>query len=383
MKFLSISSALLLPLLTLPAQLQAQGQTQPVVMGAHEVIFRGAPDMPGMFYIETTSGQSVEVEGIFPPEPILRNADGSDLLLKIETTAARCPVQFAWLQTGGPQIRMTESFGTCSMEFEPDPAGLAIEQPGMGRDTDWFRYALSEGRVEMTSLGPRPLGINLSDPASLAGQSPRAVLTAAETRSRFLAILPGESFADLAAAIEADDPKGMVVADGWIIGTGQHANPALEDRAAFAISLSDGRVIAAHWAADGVQWFGRGADLVLADPSGPTDAGFPAFEDLSGLWQVAAIKNQSVDPGLTVDFQNGGGIGGRAQCNFYKGEVQFPAPGELRISSLGATRRACPGLRGEQQFLMLLQSMTQVKFNDPGIWLGNDSGDSIELQRAP
>lgn len=372
-----------LPLLLLPLELQAQAQTQPVVMGRHEVIFRSSGALPGMFYIDTTSGQSLEVEGIFPPEPIMRNADGSDLLLKLETTVARCPLQFVWLQTGGPQIQLTESFGTCSMEFQPDPEELAIEQPGMGRETDWVRYALTGGQVVMSELGPRALGIDLSKPAALAGQSARAVLTAAETRERFLAILPQESFAELAAAIEADAPEGMTVSGDWIVGTGQHANPAFDDRAAFAISLTDGRVIAAHWAADGVQWFGRGADMVLADPRGPADAGFPAAEDLSGLWQVAAVKNEAVSPGVTVDFGPGGSIGGKAQCNFYKGDYQLPAPGQIVVSSLGATRRACPDLGAEQQFLMLLQSMTQVKFNDPGIWLGNDSGDSIELQRAP
>ncbi|RRH76208.1 META domain-containing protein [Falsigemmobacter faecalis] len=382
MKILSVSAALALPLLVLPALVQAQAQTHPVVMGRHEVIFRSPSDQPGVFYIDTTSGQSLEVEGVFPPDPVMRNPDGSNLLLKIATTTARCPVQFAWLQTGGPQIRMTESFGTCSMSYQPDPAGLAIEQPGMGQEVNQIRFALSGERVTVSDAGPLALGIDLSDPASLAGQSPRAVLTAAETRERFLAILPGDSLGWLAAAIEADAPEGMVVADGWLVGTGQHANPALEDRAAIAISLADGRVIAAHWAADGGQWFGRGADLVLADPRGPVGAGFPKPEDLSGVWQVTLMRNQPVTPGVTVDFRAGGSIGGEAQCNFYKGDYQLPAPGEITISSLGATRRACPELGAEQQLLMLLQSMTQVKFNDPGIWLGNDSGDSLELERA-
>lgn len=376
-----------LALLALAGQALAQAQTAPVVMGAHEVIFREDPDQPGQFIIATTTGQQREVEGYFPPEPLARNADGTELLLRVNTPAATCPQQFVWLTTGAPEIEVSQSFGTCAMEFELEKDPVAVVQPGVGADLTWTRYTLEDTGVQIHSLGQRPLGRNPHDLQAWVGVTPHAYLAAAENLERFRAVLSEEQMGALGAALDvASDEAGMQISGDWLIGTGRHQTAAIADRAAIGVSLSDGRVIAAIWGAPDTapEFFGEGADLVLADPNGMPGEGFPGLAELQKPWTISLISDQA--PGLaqpmTLEFGSDGRLHGRAACNSYNArytldETQEPAI--LTIGPIAATRMACPDMAVENSYLTALQVMGSLRYDDAGLLLTAPDGAALVL----
>lgn len=379
-----------LALLALTGAAFAQAQTSPVVMGGHEVIFREDPGQPGQFVIATTKGQALEVEGYFPPEPLARNADGSELLLRLDSPAATCPQQFVWLQTAAPEIEVTQSFGTCAMEFELEEDPIAVVQPGVGSDLTWTRYSLEEGAVQIRNLGQRAMGRNPNDLQAWAGVSPHAYLAALENNERFRAVMSQDQMENLGAALDvAVDEKGMQIADGWLIGTGRHKTAAIADRAAIGVSLEDGRVIAAIWGEPDTapEFFGEGADLVLADPNGMPGEGFPKLAELQKAWEISLISDEA--PGLaqpmTLVFGADGQLSGRAACNRYSAsysldETQQPAI--LSIGPIAATRMACPDLAVENSYLTALQAMGSLRYDDAGLLLTAPDGAALVLSPA-
>ena len=88
----------------------------------------------------------------------------------------------------------------------------------------------------------------------------------------------------------------------------------------------------------------------LADCSG--DETVANYGGSAAEWQLIEIDSTAFAPHATLDLSEPGKISGQAPCNRYFGAQTAPYPW-FRAEKIGATRRACPELKEENQFLTL------------------------------
>ena len=142
--------------------------------------------------------------------------------------------------------------------------------------------------------------------------------------------------------------------------------------------------------------FRRGeGTLELLDEEGALLATLAAqARSLAGTsWSVVNINNgrQAVvgmvsDSTVTMAFDDGGRVSGDTGCNRYT--AAYRAEGDtLRISSVAATRRACPDqalAEQEQAFLRALESVATLRFEGDRLDLRDEDGAlAVILVRKP
>ncbi len=79
-------------------------------------------------------------------------------------------------------------------------------------------------------------------------------------------------------------------------------------------------------------------------------------------WVLAEVDGTDPDTSLTLQFGEDGLVSGSAPCNRFSAQNTAPYPW-FTLTPIAATKRACPDLAQEQQFLTLLQSMTQSEIS--------------------
>ena len=105
-------------------------------------------------------------------------------------------------------------------------------------------------------------------------------------------------------------------------------------------------------------------------PAGPVPSTF-----LDGTsWRLQSLDGRPVSAMATLNFEAGGGYGGRAACNTYFGEVGVFQDFTIDFGPTGATRVACPQLSEEQAYFSALAAATDFR---PG-----REGDTLALLGA-
>lgn len=113
----------------------------------------------------------------------------------------------------------------------------------------------------------------------------------------------------------------------------------------------------------------------------------PAVLFVGSRWMVDGFALDGVggtlpaDAGLTLDFDDAGGVRGSAGCNSYFGEVSFPA-GRITITGLGSTEMACDPkvMERETRFLEALGRVSTFSLDADRLTLAaGDGSASIDL----
>ncbi|MEQ8557580.1 MAG: META domain-containing protein [Henriciella sp.] len=125
-----------------------------------------------------------------------------------------------------------------------------------------------------------------------------------------------------------------------------------------------------------------GAVRLHPEPSVIVDMAELAGKD----WLVARLDGEPLmqTTRATIRFNEEGRISGNASCNAYTGSFKLNA-GQLTIAPLALTRKACvPQLmEQEQAFISVLQSVTQVRIDETGLLvLQNSEGGRITARQG-
>ncbi|MDK3020222.1 META domain-containing protein [Pseudodonghicola flavimaris] len=91
-----------------------------------------------------------------------------------------------------------------------------------------------------------------------------------------------------------------------------------------------------------------GLSMCAAEPDG--------FGPADRVWQLTSLDGTAFTARATLSFPEDGQIAGEAPCNRYSGVMTTPYPW-FDAGQVVSTRRACPELAAEQQFLSALSTM--------------------------
>lgn len=91
------------------------------------------------------------------------------------------------------------------------------------------------------------------------------------------------------------------------------------------------------------------------------------------VWQAQSIDGVAFAARATLHFPAEGELAGEAPCNRYSGRQSAPYPW-FAAEDVAATRRACPDLAAEAQYLAALREMTLVEVMGDILILSNDAG---------
>jgi uncharacterized membrane protein/heat shock protein HslJ len=168
-----------------------------------------------------------------------------------------------------------------------------------------------------------------------------------------------------------------------------------------SLDLADGRVrlaLVAHAADDPACCASRRQMREWAlGPGGLTetaalDLGTRSLRDLAGAtWVLERLgRERAVPEGveITAAFE-GERVSGSAGCNRYFADLESPAPGELAVGPIGATRRACPSPQAELEtrYLAVLAGVTRWSFSAGRLaleWTGPAGADALLFrERVP
>jgi len=82
---------------------------------------------------------------------------------------------------------------------------------------------------------------------------------------------------------------------------------------------------------------------------------------LGGTWQLVALNGRPESGGITLNFGGNNDASGQAPCNSYFGKYAAGADFSFSLPQIGATRRACPALNLESEYLSALSAATQYR----------------------
>ena len=105
----------------------------------------------------------------------------------------------------------------------------------------------------------------------------------------------------------------------------------------------------------------------------PKDETISGFADSSAIYALAELDGQRFAPRATISFPQEGLVKGNGPCNGYSAEQTVPYPW-FKLSAIRATRRACPDLSREVEFLAALSEMTLIEASGDTLILRNDAG---------
>ena len=94
------------------------------------------------------------------------------------------------------------------------------------------------------------------------------------------------------------------------------------------------------------------------------------------VWRLTEVDGAAAPASLTLEFAEDGAVSGAAPCNRFAAQNTAPYPW-FALSPILATKRACPALAQEQEYLTLLQSITQSEVLDNVLILRNDAGQEM------
>ena len=101
-----------------------------------------------------------------------------------------------------------------------------------------------------------------------------------------------------------------------------------------------------------------------------TVAGYGARDK---AWLLDELDGAPFSAKATLIFPNKGRIAGDAPCNKYSATMEAPYPW-FETGPILVTRRACPDLEAEGDFLRALESMSQAEVLGSVLILSNDAG---------
>lgn len=90
-------------------------------------------------------------------------------------------------------------------------------------------------------------------------------------------------------------------------------------------------------------------------------------------WALQEIDGAAFPARATLTFPESGQIAGEAPCNRYFGPMTAPYPW-FDAKQIASTKRACPDLEAEGQFLKALSDMTLSEVSGDVLVLSNDAG---------
>ena len=103
------------------------------------------------------------------------------------------------------------------------------------------------------------------------------------------------------------------------------------------------------------------------------DETLTGYADPAAVYVLEEIDGVAFPARATIQFDQPGQILGEAPCNRYSGPQSAPYPW-FEPGPLAVTRRACPDLAAEGQFLAALQAMRIAEVNGPVLILSTETG---------
>lgn len=99
-------------------------------------------------------------------------------------------------------------------------------------------------------------------------------------------------------------------------------------------------------------------------------------------WRLTSFNGAPFPADVTLLFPRPGQIAGRAPCNFYSGAQLLPYPW-FEVGPLRVTRRACPDLAAEAQYLDALSRMELSRVEGDTLILSIWEGDEMVFTLQP
>jgi heat shock protein HslJ len=98
-------------------------------------------------------------------------------------------------------------------------------------------------------------------------------------------------------------------------------------------------------------------------------------------WHLVGLEGQTVSWAASLRL-DGTQVGGKAPCNtwFAKNPATLP---EVSIRAIGATRMACPDLKGESAYFDALTAMQRAELDQGHLFLIGPEGRIMEFARDP
>lgn len=99
------------------------------------------------------------------------------------------------------------------------------------------------------------------------------------------------------------------------------------------------------------------------------------------VWQLETLNGRPFNARAILTFPEPGQIAGEAPCNNYFGKQTAPYPW-FAVEGVASTRRACPDLQAESDFLEALGKMTLSEVAPTTLILSNDAGDEMVFKAS-
>ena len=98
-------------------------------------------------------------------------------------------------------------------------------------------------------------------------------------------------------------------------------------------------------------------------------------------WQLIELDGRDAPPGLSIAFAEDGRVVGQGGVNRFFGTYEIPSPGGLRLSPLGRTRMAGPGLAEEDRYLRALQHVDGYRVDASSLHLLSGGDKLLRYER--
>ena len=85
-----------------------------------------------------------------------------------------------------------------------------------------------------------------------------------------------------------------------------------------------------------------------------------AYGAADAVWVLQEIDGASFPARASLEFGKDGAVSGEAPCNIFSTNNSVPYPW-FKAGPIAATKRACPDLKAEAQYLDALSRMTQIE----------------------
>jgi hypothetical protein len=171
---------------------------------------------------------------------------GSLLLVTLSQGGNACPAQYVWLHTDADDVRVSETFGTCSDTFEvsSDAETLTVTLPSLDATEGFVAFDYDGNQITERVVGQEA---SISGPDAGAepwiGQYPHDLFRASDWRGPLVALMGEEAYARAGATIELSGP--MEAEGDWVAGAGCVKIGCETVRGAVAIHRGDGRLLVA------------------------------------------------------------------------------------------------------------------------------------------
>lgn len=108
----------------------------------------------------------------------------------------------------------------------------------------------------------------------------------------------------------------------------------------------------------------------------PQDETLTRYGAAGQTWILQELNGAAFAAKATLVFGRGGAVSGDGPCNSYRGQNSSPYPW-FDVQELAATRKVCPDLLAETQFLDTLRTMTESEVSGSVLILRNGSDSEM------